>query len=155
MNRRTILNALFGSALIAVLGACGASNNDPAVAQEPIAQAQESTQSQEVKGIWENVDASSFQEHMSDEGATIIDVRTAEEIAQGMIPGAVQIEFESSQMKDMLNELNKDEPMLVYCAAGGRSSKAANMLLEQGFTKVYNLDGGIGSWNQNGFELNK
>lgn len=143
MYKRTLLNALLGYALIALLGACGSSNGDAAVVQE---QAEESAQPQEVKGTWENVDASSFQEHMSDEGATIIDVRTAEEIAQGMIPGAVQIEFESSQMKDMLNELNKDEPMLVYCAAGGRSGKTMELMKDMGFTKVYNLDGGMGAW---------
>jgi rhodanese-related sulfurtransferase len=43
----------------------------------------------------------------------------------------------------------------VYCRSGGRSASAADVLKEKGFTKVYNLDGGITSWQENGFEVVK
>ena len=45
-----------------------------------------------------------------------------------------------------LNELNPNQHIIVHCQMGGRSSRAAAFLLEQGFTKVSNLRGGIKAW---------
>ena len=96
-----------------------------------------------------------FKDQIQKVEGIVLDVRTPNEIAQGKIGDATEIDFYEDDFIQKASKLPKDQPIYVYCAAGGRSSKAANMLLEQGFTKVYNLDGGIGSWNQNGFELNK
>jgi len=102
-----------------------------------------------------NLSATEFKEQIKAEKGIVLDVRTANEIAQGKIGEAQEIDFYNEGFLEEASKLPKDQPIYVYCAAGGRSSKAANMLVEQGFTKVYNLDGGIGAWNQNGFELNK
>jgi len=143
MITRTLSNSLFAFAMIAVIGACGAPSNDTAAIQE---QPQEGIQIQEVEGTWEDIDASSFRQHMSDNGAVVVDVRTDGEVAQGMIPNAVQIEFNSAEFNSKFAELDKSSPILLYCAAGGRSGKSMQLLKDMGFNKVYNLEGGIGAW---------
>ena len=47
-----------------------------------------------------------------------------------------------------LNSLDKEKPVLVFCAKGGRSNTAANILVENGFNVVYDLKGGYTSWSQ-------
>ncbi|MFN5335991.1 MAG: rhodanese-like domain-containing protein, partial [Bacteroidota bacterium] len=48
-----------------------------------------------------------------------------------------------------------DQEVYLYCAVGARSEEAARMLLQQGYTKVYHLQGGIQSWNQEGLPVVK
>ena len=110
---------------------------------------------QKQNGSFTNLSASEFKDQIQKVEGIVLDVRTPDEIAQGKIGDATEINFYEDDFIQKASKLPKDQPIYVYCAAGGRSSKAANMLLEQGFTKVYNLDWGIGSWNQNGFELKK
>jgi len=76
----------------------------------------------------------------------IIDVRTDGEVARGMIEGAKQMDFSSGDFEKMLNTLDKSQPVLVYCAAGGRSKSAQEQMAEMGFKEVYNLLGGYGDW---------
>jgi rhodanese-related sulfurtransferase len=91
----------------------------------------------------------------STEQAILIDVRTPGEVQQGMIAGAVPIDFNSPDFKSKISKLDKTKPYFVYCAAGGRSSKAANMMEELGFKKVYNLMGGITAWQDEGLPVKK
>ena len=51
--------------------------------------------------------------------------------------------------------MRKDVPIYVYCRSGGRSSSAADKMEKLGFTKVYNMIGGIGSWQSKGYETIK
>lgn len=79
----------------------------------------------------------------------LIDVRAAfEQIAFGKIPGVVNIPLGS--LPSRLNELptDKSHPIVMICQSGGRSLGAANMLIERGYTNVYNLDGGTGAWKR-------
>jgi len=76
----------------------------------------------------------------------LLDVREAWEVARGIIPGAVHIPMNS--IPDRLNELPTDQPIVVYCAAGGRSYAVAEFMLQQGFSQVTNLAGGISAWTQ-------
>lgn len=78
----------------------------------------------------------------------IIDVRTPEEIAEGKIAGALEMDYFLPSFQSGVNELPKDEEIFIYCAVGSRSREAAEMLLQQGFTKVYHLSGGILAWAQ-------
>lgn len=50
------------------------------------------------------------------------------------------------ELPDRLSELNRDQEIIVHCRSGGRSRHAAEFLLQQGFTKVSNLTGGILAW---------
>ena len=76
---------------------------------------------------------------------TLLDVRQPKEYEQEHIPGAVLIPL--PRLTDKLHELDTEKPTIVYCAIGGRSRVAAQMLAGKGFVDVYNLQGGIKAWN--------
>jgi len=80
--------------------------------------------------------------------AQILDVRTAKEIAEGKITGAAELDYFDPEFKKKIEAMNfdKSKPMVVYCAAGGRSSKATNILVDLGFKVVYNLEGGYSAY---------
>lgn len=86
---------------------------------------------------------------------TILDVRTPEEVAQGKIEGAVLINFYQTDFMDQVSKISKDQEIYLYCAVGARSEEAARMLVQQGYTKVYHLQGGIQSWYQNGYPISQ
>lgn len=77
--------------------------------------------------------------------AVIIDVRTKEEYSLGHIKNAINNPIDSFNVN-----YDKDTIIIVYCASGVRSANAANLLINQGYTNVYNLDGGLANWE---FEL--
>ena len=84
---------------------------------------------------------------------TILDVRTAGEVAQGKIEGALVIDYYSSNFLDQVSQISKDQELYLYCAVGARSEEAARLLLQQGYTKVYHLQGGIQGWSQEGMAV--
>ncbi len=79
----------------------------------------------------------------------ILDVRTPDEFKEGHIEGAVLIPV--LELENRLNELPKDKPIIVYCKIGGRSRNAANILVENSFTGIYNMTGGITDWVDKGY----
>lgn len=79
-----------------------------------------------------------------DEDFTLLDVRQDSEYQEEHLPGAVLIPL--PQLSDRLEEIDAEKPVLVYCAIGGRSRVAAQMLSGKGFKKVYNMSGGIKAW---------
>ena len=96
----------------------------------------------------------SAQEFASKSSAgTVIDVRTAGEVAQGKIADALEIDYYSSNFLDQVSQLPKDQELYLYCAVGARSEEAARLLVQQGFTKVYHLQGGIQGWSQEGMAV--
>jgi rhodanese-related sulfurtransferase len=84
---------------------------------------------------------------------TVIDVRTAGEVAQGKIGDALEIDYYSPNFLDLVSQLPKDQEVYLYCAVGGRSEEAARLLIQQGYTKVYHLQGGIQGWSQQGLPV--
>lgn len=96
----------------------------------------------------------SAQEFASKSSAgTVIDVRTAGEVAQGKIADALEIDYYSSNFLDQVSQLPKDQELYLYCAVGARSEEAARLLIQQGYTKVYHLQGGIQGWSQEGMAV--
>lgn len=83
----------------------------------------------------------------------IIDVRTPEEIAEGKIAGALEMDYFLPSFQAKVDELPKDKEIFIYCAVGSRSREAAEMLLQQGFTKVYHLSEGIQGWARAGMPI--
>jgi rhodanese-related sulfurtransferase len=82
-----------------------------------------------------------------DTSIQLIDLRTPGELQQtGCIPGARQINFNSPEAPNQLAQLDKQRPIVLYCAAGGRSARAAAKLRELGFDKVYDYAGGMSDW---------
>ncbi len=92
------------------------------------------------------VTKSEFKTLMTNKEAQLIDVRTSGEYNGGHIGNAKNIDFNGANFKTNIAKLDKTKPVLVYCQAGGRSGKAAAMMKEMGFTKVYDLEGGYGNW---------
>ncbi len=74
--------------------------------------------------------------------AQLLDVRTPQEWAAGKVASSNCINFNDAAFKQQIEKLDKNKPVFVYCAAGGRSSKAAPILKEAGFKYIYNLTGG-------------
>ncbi|MGC4191411.1 MAG: molybdopterin-synthase adenylyltransferase MoeB [Thermomicrobiales bacterium] len=103
----------------------------------------------QVKTQISEVDARQAQRLIS-EGATAIDVREADEVAQGLVPGATAIPrgFLESRIEDAVRD--RDAPVVVYCAGGVRSAFAARSLQELGYTNVVSMAGGFGAWKSAG-----
>ena len=78
-----------------------------------------------------------------DENIIVIDVREDEEVAQGMIEGAIHIPLQT--IPDAKDELDKNKHYTFVCRSGGRSTKAALYMEEHGF-KVTNMTGGMMNW---------
>jgi rhodanese-related sulfurtransferase/rubrerythrin len=94
-----------------------------------------------------SIDAEEAKELMAEhkEGAyTLLDVRQEGEYEAEHIPGAKLIPLPG--LKDGLRQLDKQKPVIAYCAIGGRSIAAAQFLSGLGFKEVYNLKGGIKAW---------
>jgi rhodanese-related sulfurtransferase len=80
------------------------------------------------------------------QGARVLDVRTAGETAGGVIPGAILIPVD--ELEARAAELTRDaRPLLVCCAGGSRSAAACEFLAGQGFTNLFNLEGGMNAWS--------
>jgi phage shock protein E len=81
----------------------------------------------------------------------LLDVRTPQEYAQTRIEGARLIPID--QLAARQGEIPQDRPVLVYCAVGSRSAKAAGYLAERLKQPVYNLFGGIWGWQLRGLPV--
>lgn len=74
--------------------------------------------------------------------AQLLDVRTPQEWESGKIASSNCINYNDAAFKQQIEKLDKNKPVFVYCAVGGRSSKAALILQQAGFKYIYNLTGG-------------
>ncbi|MBA2382685.1 MAG: rhodanese-like domain-containing protein [Chloroflexi bacterium] len=74
----------------------------------------------------------------------IVDVREGDEFARERIAGVVLVPL--SQFRDRHAELPKNRPLLMICQAGSRSSSATMFLLQNGWTDVRNVTGGMDGW---------
>ncbi len=79
----------------------------------------------------------------SGEKLNIIDVREDEEVAMGKIPGARHIKL--GEIPERLDELDQDEHYYMVCRSGGRSGRACEFLIDNGFN-VTNMTGGMLAW---------
>ncbi len=104
----------------------------------------------------ENLEPKDFLQKLeSTKNAVLVDVRTPEEVQQGAIKGAVNLDYRSKNFKQQVSKLDKEKTYFLYCAAGVRGSKAADIMEELGFKQVYNLDGGITAWKEEGLPVEK
>ncbi len=99
--------------------------------------------------VFEKIEVSELDRLLANDEIQIIDVRTENEISQGMIPGARNIDvMQWDNFVSEVEQLDRENPVLVYCKVGGRSAKAFAYLKENGFSKVYDLKGGFDSWKR-------
>ena len=76
-----------------------------------------------------------------DDGTQLIDVRQPSEVADGTLPGAVNIPLD--RLVERVRELDPQRRTIVFCRSGGRSAQAAQFLASAGFDDVINLAGGM------------
>ncbi len=81
----------------------------------------------------------------------LIDVRTDAEVARGKIPQGESIPLHLIPLR--MNELDKQAATVFYCQMGGRSAQAAAFAAGNGFSNVYNLQGGITAWAYAGLPI--
>jgi rhodanese-related sulfurtransferase len=116
-----------------------------------------------VSGTLEVIDyrAAAYRELTSAEAAKtianlrpfVVDVRTPREFAEGHLEGATLIPIQ--QFQSRLGELaaHRDQPVFIYCRTGNRSTVAAKLLIDAGFTNVMNLRRGIVEWKSAGLPV--
>ena len=93
-----------------------------------------------------SVDADSFVQVIEDTTVVRLDVRTANEYAQGHIPGALLIDVTQADFIQKAEKLlPKDETIALYCRSGRRSKNAAMQLAQHGY-QVVELNTGFNSW---------
>jgi sulfur-carrier protein adenylyltransferase/sulfurtransferase len=94
-----------------------------------------------------SIDANQAKSYLADkkvDEVTILDVRQPKEYESGHIPGAVLAPL--PDLTDFMDRIDRSKPVFVYCAVGGRSRVAAQLLSGQGFANILNLSGGFNSW---------
>lgn len=90
---------------------------------------------------------------LMNQGGTVIDIRSADAFLAGHILGAKNFPLDELVLKTA--KLNKDEPLILCCDAGISSQRALALLGKNGFSKLYNLRGGIRAWQQDNLPLSK
>ena len=111
--------------------------------------------SQTQTGSYQTILPAEFQKLSSRPKVLLLDVRTPEEFTRGHLPGAVNLNFYDPAFREKLKNLVSTQPVLVYCAVGGRSAKAAQMLQDLRLPQVYNLSGGYTAWTKAGLPVKK
>lgn len=133
-KRKLILLISAGMALVMLLAACSSpAGNESGPASEAMG------------GVYEKITPEQAKEKMDKGGVTILDVRTAEEYAEGHIEGALNLPNEEIGEKEPEQLEDKDAEILIYCRSGNRSRQAAEKLIAMGYTRVYDF-GGINDW---------
>lgn len=83
----------------------------------------------------------------------VLDIRTPQEFSEGIIEGAVNIDFYEPTFAASLDALDKDAHYVVYCRSGNRSGQAMSTFEDLGFTHVTEIDGGIANWYTTGHDV--
>lgn len=134
----------------AVLLSCSPKGDHPAVQAET--SSPETTGQQTTMRTIKTVSIAEFQSLLeASEAVNVIDVRTPEEVAaSGVIECAENIDFYDSGFNRRINSLDRNQPVFLYCAVGQRGQQAMQVFKDAGFQTVYNLEGGIRNWMNNG-----
>lgn len=94
-----------------------------------------------------NLDQKHFQElQKTSPDAIVVDVRTQEEYDAWHLPDAIHMDYFGPDLIEQLDGLDKEKPYLIYCRSGRRSVRVCVLMRNSGFKTVYNLDGGIKTW---------
>lgn len=97
-----------------------------------------------------NLDAAAFDSKIADNKVVVLDVRTSDEYAESHIANSINIDVLSDYFAGDISALDKGCTYAIYCRSGKRSTDAASIMKEFGFTSTFNLTGGITSWIETG-----
>lgn len=96
------------------------------------------------------IDVDSFKTEISRKNVQLIDVRTPKEYERGHIDGALNFNVnDTATFLNQISTLDKKEPVYLYCKMGGRSNRAAEVLKNNDFKKIYDYSGGYDEWSKN------
>ncbi len=87
--------------------------------------------------------------------AILIDVRKPGELPDGIIKGAINIDFTGPEFSEKIAVLDKEKRYFVYCKSGKRSGDAVKLMEKAGFENIYTLEGGLKNWIEQGLETEK
>ncbi|WP_250433938.1 rhodanese-like domain-containing protein [Hanstruepera flava] len=107
----------------------------------------------EAQGEMQVVTSEEMKELLAIEDIQLVDVRTPGEYEEGYIANFQNIDFMSPTFDEDILKLDKEKPVILYCKSGGRSARCAKKMVEAGFVKVYDLEGGITKWIHNGNDV--
>lgn len=127
-----------------VLVACNEAPPQPTSATAPVNQAAATVQ---------RLGPAAFKAAAEQRQGLYLDVRTPGEVARGQIPGASNVDVTDVRFEQKVKVLDRHRALFVYCASGGRSADAAERLLRMGFEQVYELTGGMMSWQRAGLPV--
>ena len=88
---------------------------------------------------------------MRESGAFVLDVRELSEWEDGHIPDATLIPL--GQLEGRMNEIPKDQAVVIVCRSGNRSAQARDILKNAGFTNITSMAGGMNQWIAKSYEL--
>jgi len=133
-------------AFILIFSSCNSSTDrtptQQPVAQEEVALPVKALTGQEAKSLL-----------LAQPAIVRMDVRTGEEYAGGHLQEATNLDYKAPDFATQLSTLDKTKPYLVYCAVGGRSSKASKLMHEMGFINVYNASEGFNALKEAGIPV--
>ncbi len=100
------------------------------------------------------IDSESLQQRRANgEDLLLVDIRTPAEIAQGLIPEAMELPMHLIPVR--MAELPRDKDVVLYCRSGARSYQACAYMMQQGYDRVLNLRGGIIAWARHGYPIER
>ncbi|UII55824.1 rhodanese-like domain-containing protein [Cytobacillus spongiae] len=100
--------------------------------------------SESSEASFENIQTEDAKALIDEQKIQILDVRSQEEYDSGHIPNAELIPL--PELTERLSELDQSTTYLVVCRSGNRSSQASQILIDNGFGSVYNLENGMNEW---------
>jgi phage shock protein E len=149
MSIRKLIVALLAILILAGCGAPAAPAAAPAAAQPAATEAKTIN----VASLPRDVDVQTTAALREQPDVMILDVREQDEWDAGHIPGAVLMPM--GQVSDRMSEIPKDKTVIVQCRSGNRSSQVTDFLVQQGFTNVHNMTGGLNAWQSAGLPVEK
>lgn len=135
-------------AITVLIGGCGGSA-PPAV---PAAAAPAANAASAPLKLPVDIDAATANEIRDRDDVLVLDVREDWEYDAGHVPGASWIPL--GQLADRLDEIPQDKTVVAVCRSGNRSGQATQILRQEGFD-AHNMQGGMISWEQAGYEIEK
>jgi len=99
------------------------------------------------------IDPDAAAELIAGEDVVVLDIRTPDEFAAGIVAGAVNIDFYADDFAAQLAALDRDASYVVYCRSGNRTVQAMQTFADLGFSDVSEIAGGILGWQASGLPL--
>lgn len=96
------------------------------------------------------VSPSEFQQLLTSKPGVLLDVRTPGEYKKGHLKSARLLDIFSDDFEAQINALDRNATYYVYCASGGRSAEACELMQKKGFKQCYDMDGGFSNWKASG-----